>query len=123
MSPAAKSIYYFGFYVLALGAALLLAPGLMLRATGLPLGGELWIRVLGLVVVILGYYYLRAARHELTAFFRWTVHTRPWPVVVFAALVLLNQAEPVLILFGLGDLLGALWTAVVLRAAHERIFV
>jgi hypothetical protein len=104
------------------GAALLLAPGLMLAATGLPPGGELWIRVLGMVVIFLGYYYLRAAREELTAFFRWTVHTRPWPLVVFIVLVAVGRAEPVLILFGVGDLLGALWTALALRASRERIW-
>lgn len=121
MSPAARSIFVFGWYVLAMGVALLLVPGLLLAATGLPSGGELWIRVLGMVVIFLGYYYLRAARQELTAFFRWTVHTRPWPLVVFIALVALGQAEPVLILFGVGDLLGALWTALALRAVRERI--
>jgi hypothetical protein len=121
MSPAARSIFIFGLYVLASGLTLLLAPNLALAAAGLPATDDVWIRVMGMIVVFLGYYYLRAARQEMTDFFRWTVQTRPWPLVVFVVLVAMGLARPVIILFGLGDLLGAIWTAWALRASRERV--
>ncbi len=117
MSPAAKSIFVFGIYVLAAGLTLMLVPNLALALAGLPTTNEIWIRVMGMIVAFLGYYYLRAARLELTPFFRWTVHTRPLPVVVFIVFVALGLARPIIILFGFGDLLGAIWTGLALRAS------
>lgn len=118
MSHAAKSIFVFGIYVLAAGLTLLLAPNLALTLAGLPATNEVWIRVMGMIVAILGYYYLRSARLELTPFFRWTVHMRPLPVVVFIVFVVLGLAKPIIILFGIGDLLGAIWTGLALRASQ-----
>lgn len=121
MSAPARSIYIFGLYVIFMGLVLLAVPDLALQALGLPTAGDLWLRVMGMVVVVLGYYYVRAGRAELTPFFRWTVHTRPWPLVVFTVLVALGLARPVLILFAVGDLVGAIWTAWALRASRERV--
>jgi hypothetical protein len=121
MTRAAWSIFIFGIYVVIMGLALFAVPGLVLAATGLPRAGEVWIRIMGMIVVFLGYYYLRAARAEMTDFFRWSVHTRPWPLVVFIALAALRLAPPVIILFAVGDLLGAIWTAWALRSARVRV--
>jgi hypothetical protein len=70
-----------------------------------------------LVVVILGYYCIVAARFELTHFFEASAYGRPAVIVCFAAFVLLGMAQPVLVLFGLIDLLGAIWTRLALRSA------
>ncbi len=120
MSHAAKSIFVFGIYVLAAGLTLMLAPNHVLTLAGLPATNEVWIRVMGMIVAFLGYYYLQAARLELTPFFRWTVHTRPLPVVVFIVFVALGLAKPIIILFGIGDLLGAIWTGLALRTSQSR---
>jgi hypothetical protein len=71
--------------------------------------------VLGVVTLILGYYYTVAARNELTSFFRATIYARPLPIVFFCAFVALRMAEPILILFGAVDLLGAICTGLELR--------
>jgi len=83
----------------------------------LPPTTEVWIRVSGMLLLFIGFYYIQAARHEMTDFFRWTVYARSSVIVFFAALVLLGFASPPLILIGAVDLLGAIWTGLALRSA------
>jgi hypothetical protein len=49
-----------------------------------------WIRVLGTIIAILGFYYLFAARHEMKDLFWMTVWGRPAVIVFFTAFVLLD---------------------------------
>jgi hypothetical protein len=109
-------MFVFGVYLLVLGPTLVIAPAFLTGLFGLGSPQEVWIRVLGAIVTILGFYYVFAARHETKDFFWATVWGRPAGIVVFTAFVLLDLAEPVLILFGVVDLLGAAWTFTALRA-------
>ena len=115
MSKAAKSILAFGIYVALLGLGLLLDPNTSLTMFGFPPTEEPWIRLAGILLLILSYYYIQAARNEVTIFFQWTVHARPCVVVIFSAMVALGLAKPILILSGCIDLLGAIWTGLALR--------
>jgi hypothetical protein len=112
---AATSIRVFGVYLVALGAVLFLTPNTLLTVFGVASTHEPWIRVLGAVVGVLGAYYINAARQQATSFFRATLWGRATILVLFAALVLVRLAPPVLILFGAIDVTGALWTLVALR--------
>jgi hypothetical protein len=116
MSKAALSVFVFSIYLFALGAVLLIAPNALLLLFGLPETSEVWVRVVGMLVVILGYYYATAARNELTAFLRATVYARISVLVCFTAFVFFGFAPPVLILFGVIDALAAGWTAIALRS-------
>lgn len=120
MSRAAKSLFVFGIYLCGLGLTLLLVPNLLLRVFGVPPTNEVWIRINGMVVLCLSFYYVLAARAELTAFIRWTVWARAAVIIYFAAFVLLIQAPKALLLFGLIDLLSAAWTWLALRADGAR---
>ena len=117
MSRAAVSILVFGVYMVILGLALALVPKVLLGLFAYPITTEIWIRILGFIVVVLGYYYLVAARYELVHFFRASVYGRPAVIVFFAILVALGMAEPILVLFGAIDLLGAVWTGLALRSS------
>lgn len=116
MSRAARTVYLFSFYLFLLGLVLLVVPNLLLGAFGIEETHEVWIRVVGMLVLLLGYYYNGAARHELTPFLRWTVHARLSVLAFFIAFVVLGYAPTVLIVFGAIDAAAALWTAVALRA-------
>jgi hypothetical protein len=62
--------------------------------------------------LVLAFYFIQAARKEVTDFFRWTVYACVSVMVFFTAFVLLGFVGPVLILFGLVDLLelsGLAW--------------
>ena len=118
MSKAAKSILVFGIYLVVIGLGFLVAPNTPLALFGLPTTNEPWIRVVGLLLLILAYYYVQTARSEMQPFFRWTVHTRPLVLVCFIVFVALGLAQPMLIGFGVVDLLGAIWTGLALRSSQ-----
>ena len=117
MSHAAKSILVFGVYILVLGVVLLVAPNILLGLFGIPPTTDVWIRVLGVLVGILGFYYIQAGRNELTAFFRATLYGRCALLVLFIGLVVLGFAPAMLILIGVIDFLGAVWTGFALRGS------
>jgi len=119
MSKTAKTIFYFGIYIILLGLILMVIPNVLLTIFTIPATTEVWIRVAGMLVFLLGYYYIRAARNEegMTKFFRWTVHTRSSVIVFFIIFVALGFVKPILILFGVIDLLGAIWTGITLRSS------
>jgi len=64
----------------------------------------------------IGLYYVVAARNELTPFIRWTTYTRPNLIIFLAILVMLGMAEPIIILFGVIELAGAIWISMALRS-------
>ncbi len=78
MNRAAKSVFFFGIYVLLLGATLVVAPNVLLRIFNVPETSEVWIRIVGMLILFLGYIEVRAAigKKDMTEFFRWTVFTR-----------------------------------------------
>jgi hypothetical protein len=116
MSKSALSVFVFGLYLLVLGIVLLLVPNFLLGLFSLPSTTEVWIRVVGTLVLFLSFYYTQAARKEMTDFFKWTVYVRSSLILFFAVFVLLGFVKPQLILFGGVDLLGAIWTGYALRS-------
>lgn len=115
MSKSATSVFLFAIYLYALGLALVLVPNLLLGVFGIPRTDEVWIRVVGVLVLILGYYYSQAARMGLSQFFRLTVVGRSVVLLFFIGLAVARIAPPVLILFGVIDFVAAMWTAAALR--------
>ena len=116
MSKAAVSVFVFGLYLAMLGIALLIVPNLLLEMFILPPTNEVWVRVVGMLVLFLGFYYTQASRKEMTDFIRWTLFPRSTVILFFTAFVLLDFAKPPLILFGVVDVFGVIWTAVALRS-------
>jgi hypothetical protein len=117
MSNSARSVFVFGWYLGVLGIALLVVPNVLLGMFFLPSTTEVWVRVVGMLVLFLGFYYIQAARKELTDFFRWSLYPRSSVILFFAIFVLLDFAKPPLILFGVADLVGVIWTALALRSS------
>ena len=120
MSRAAKSLFLFGIYLCGLGLILLLVPNLILQVFGVPPTNEVWIRINGMFVLCLSFYYVQVARNELTIFIRWTVWARVAVLFYLAAFVLLVSAPKALLFFGLIDLLAAMWTRVALKKDEAR---
>ena len=116
MSKSAFSLRVFSIYMFALGSVLVATPNLLLTFFGFPESQEVWIRVVGMLVLIIGYLDFMASSHELQVFFRWSVPARLSVPVFFFIFVGLGLAAPILLLFGAIDLAAAIWTAVCLRA-------
>lgn len=112
--PATRSLHWFGIYLCVLGPGLLIAPALLLAPFGISPPQEVWVRVAGLLALLIGSYYLIAARHEFMPLVQASVITRFAVLGVFVGLVVLVAAPPALILFGLVDAAAATWTALLL---------
>lgn len=115
MHPASLSIKAFGIYVVVTGAGLILAPNLVLGLLGVPATTEIWVRVLGALAIVLGYYYWSCGVAGAVAFFQATVKGRVLFAVLCAALIAAFNAPLQLLLFGAVDLAGAAWTWQALR--------
>lgn len=115
-SSAAKSLVGFAIYMTLSGLTLVLVPNVLLGIVRLPPTNEVWLRVLGMFMVIVSYYYLQAARSEATPFFRATVRGRTLMALFLAVLAFSGPSLLGLLAFALFEFLGAMWTAASLRS-------
>lgn len=116
MSRSAMSVFVFSIYLYVLGFVLVVTPDTLLRIFRFPEADGLWIRVVGMLVIILGFYYSHAARAEIRPFLLWTVIGRTSVLLFFIAFVVAGLAPPVLIAFGVIDFAAAMWTLFALRS-------
>ena len=95
------------------------APNLLLTLAGLEPATDVWVRVTGMLIAILGLYYVLCAKHEVTYFFKLSVVGRILPSAFFIVFVVLGFARWQLILFSTVDISCALWTAAALRSGKR----
>ena len=117
MTPAGKSIYYFGFYLLILGTALTVVPNFILSTFQMAETSEVWIRVIGVIVFNIGLYYIFMAPQNNATFFMLSVYTRLAILLWFIAFSVIGWAPYNLIMLGLADAAGAIWTYVSVKKA------
>ena len=115
MSTSAKTLVAFSVYLTGMGMGFIFVPNTLLSLLGMPATDEVWTRVVGMLALLLAFYYVQAARTELRPFMQWTVYTRLAVFVFFLGFVLAGLAGPVMILLGTVDAAGALATAWALR--------
>jgi len=120
MSAATVSVLVYGIYLVALGIVYMVIPNVPLRLFGFEPTTEPWIRVMAAMVVIVGYYYVQAARNRLRTFYGWTLHCRVFFPIFTVVMVIAGLVKPMLLLFGVIDLAGALWTGLALRTSKAR---
>jgi hypothetical protein len=114
MSPLARTVFIFGIYVIGVGLAMMLVPGVIFQVLGIPTTDEPWIHLVGYLAVVIGFYYVVAARSGVEAFFRATVPLRLVSAVVFVGVAALWGYWPIAF-FAVPDVAGALWTWSVMR--------
>jgi hypothetical protein len=119
MGTAGLSVFVFGIYLVLNGAGFTFIPNTLLGSLGVPATSEPWIRVLGWLMVVVGYYYIQTGRRNVRPFFLWTVHARVSVFLIFLVFFLLGWAPITILLFGTVDLLGAVWTFLALRTKDK----
>ena len=120
MSKTAFTIKASCCYILALGLGLVLVPNLVLATLRMPPTNDVWIRVLGVVAINIGIFFWVAARTDAVALFHVSVIVRPLVLVWFGAFVLLGLASPMLLVFGVIEALGALWTWLTMKSEKRK---
>jgi hypothetical protein len=120
MNTSAKSLLVFGGYLVGMGLGFVFMPNVLLGLLGFPATDEIWSQVVGVLALVLAFYYIQAARANLRPFIRWTVYTRIAVFFFFVGFVLAGLAGPIMILLGAVDLAAALWTGWALRQEARR---
>ena len=88
----------------------MIAPDTLLTLIGIPEPQSVWRIVLGFVVTVLGYYYIRNARENLTPFFKFTVQVRIAQFGFFLWLYLFHEGTLTLVGFSFIEFIAGLWT-------------
>lgn len=108
--PAAATVNLFGFYALLTGVGLMLTPAMLLGLFGIAAPTEIWVRVLGVLAIVVGFYYISCAFRNDTQFFRATVPGRFLFAGLTLLLVIAFGAPWQILAFATVDVVGALWT-------------
>ncbi len=116
MSSPAISLLLFGIYLVVNGLACAFVPNTLLGMFGQAPTLEPWIRNAGVLMLVIGFYYIMAARVDLKPFYLWTVYGRAGTFLIFLLFIALCWAPTTLELFAAIGILGALWTYLALRA-------
>jgi hypothetical protein len=116
MSKSARTCKAFGIYLWVNGALLIVVPNFSLWLVKMPPTSEVWIRVVGLTISVIGVFAWLTGKHEIKLFMKASVYTRWTAFAVFVTFALLGLAAPQIALFGLADLLGGAWTYFAMKA-------
>ena len=115
MTYSAKTVFYFGIYVVCTGLLFLFIPEPILSLLRLPTTPSGWTSVVGLLALVIGAYYIVCGKANSEVFIRATLYVR-WAFAIGATLLFVVGQMPVsIILFGGVDALGAIWTAMALK--------
>ncbi len=121
MTPLAKSIYYFSFYLFLAGLALFFVPNVVLPMLALPKTEEIWIRLVGTLTFILGIFFNYTAKKNVVPFFFISMFGRGTFIVAVSLAVVLYHAPLPLFLFAAADLAGLLWTWITYRSEAKPV--
>ncbi|MEA1902928.1 MAG: hypothetical protein U9N56_05310 [Actinomycetota bacterium] len=114
MSPGARSLAAWTGYVMILGAVLLLFPNALLSIFQIEETSEVWIRIVGMLLIALGPYYWTAVRGEFGPMIEASIWVR-WAIVVILVVLAFTAGPWQLVLFASVDFLGGLWTYLATR--------
>ena len=115
MKKSSTTLLVFGVYLIGMGLGFLFTPNMVLGIFGISATDEVWPHVVGALALVLAFYYISAARADLRPFAQWTVPARIGVFVIFTAFVFAGLVDPIMIMLGSVDLLGALWTGWALK--------
>ena len=110
-----KSLYVQMIFVVVSGIPAVLVPNFFLTLTGFPPSTDIWIRVLGLLLLAIAPYYYNMARHGNVPVVRATVQGRIFFSIGLLVLVGLDLATWPMAVLAVSELLLAGWTAWELR--------
>jgi hypothetical protein len=114
MTDPVLSLRVWSYYLLGVGAGLLLIPNQVFDILGIANTSEVWVRFVGLVAIALGVVYFAGAQDNDLGVVRSSVPARAIAVIAFVALWITGGPWQLLI-FAVADLTGLLWSWSALR--------
>ena len=116
MNNAQRSLFVFALFMFSVGLGLILIPMPIMHFFRLSAGEDAWIRFIGMLLSVIGVYYIMVVRTKLDRFIPWTVPARFYTATFMVVLVGLGKAGPALLLFAAIDAAAATWTWFALRS-------
>lgn len=112
---SSQTVTVFGVYLVGAALTLIFAPGVMFALLFAPPPTDPYYILLGIVVLVIGYYYIRLGRAGSHAFAQASVVGRLGFGACVGAAVVLGALPTGILIVAVADLLGALWTGRTLR--------
>ena len=110
MKNTVNSMYVQIAYMVLTGVGLVFMPNTVLSVLGMQPVDDVWIKVLGLLALVLSYYYWVMTRNQVVSFIRASIWGRYAFCAGLIAFVLLNQSEKALLLLVVPEAALATWT-------------
>ena len=120
MSKPARTIFYFGFYMILEVVLLLWSPDFLIKMAGIDPSAAVWLRLIGGIVAGLTIYYFSISLRRIRALYRVPIYERTAVFLTALALYLFNHAPLAVLLVGIVDLLGAIWTLWALKSEAKK---
>lgn len=118
MSKTAQSIYIAGWILMIAGAILVAIPDQVMLFFWKDVVDSYWLRTIGYFVFLEGLLNYKSAFYEITPFYRWLMNIRIFQPIFFFLLLLLDFANPGLMLYSTLELLLGLYTFLVFKLEH-----
>ena len=115
MKQSTLSMLVFAIYMAILCVVFIFFPVKFTALFGLDRPDGLWIRIFGMVLGILSFYYIMAIREHNKSFYLWTFYGRLAIFPTLTIFFLLGLAPPIVMLFGAWDTSCGIWTGIALR--------
>jgi len=116
MTKSAKSLYYFGFYVLLIGLVLCIVPDKFVSLLKLAEIPDAWARVIGLLAIIIGSYDILSGQNNIKPLIKASIYLRILFFIGILVLFISGQMTKEILPLGIIDLFGAVWTAFSLKS-------
>ena len=110
MTKSAKSLFYFGMYVLLTGITICLVPDKFISILKLPDIPMPWARLIGLLVIIIGCYDILNGKNNVKPLIKVSIYLRIFFFIGILLLFTTGQMPKEILPIGVIDLLGAIWT-------------
>ncbi|MFK7982985.1 MAG: hypothetical protein AB8G86_23600 [Saprospiraceae bacterium] len=110
MDAAALSIYAFGIYEMIAGLGFLCFPNLILSFFKIEKTVEPWIRMVGILAILIGFYHFKIGQLAIIQLYWVTIYARIGFICSIIGLVSTKQAPSQLILFSIASILSTIWT-------------
>lgn len=110
MKQTERSIFVWALYMLLQGFALLIIPMFTLSLFGYREACEPWVRFLGLLSLVLGFYYVLMVKYHLQVLYIWKVRGHSVGLLCMAALIWTGYADSRLLMSMAVEAGACLWT-------------
>lgn len=115
MKRTELSIKVWSIYLFVLGFSMVIMPSATVGMFGYLNTGELWIRFVGILSVVLAMFYMQIARYQLHEMYTWKIAGHIFGMVCMISFLAIGVADGRIVGTITVELLACLWTAFALK--------